>query len=416
MKVGFVKYLCNGNDYLLLDCRSAATPSRAALDAMCRREAGIGARGVVAVVAQKSSKKRPALRLRCFDTAGVEVRPSGDDLLCGARFLADLGAAQPGQWVKFDTMATEMEALAATGAGYGDRSEAHGGGDGLRAGVGAGAIEAGLDAPSAAGRTVTLRLPGVPGTYAMGNFVFFNLVTPQYVELSRDIVPVDPVELATRINRSESFAAMGGASVNFVQVAWAAAPDDTDDDSVPDRHAKWNDGEGVWEEETYRPYDRDRQVVPAAETVLPQEEGAYRTQATIQSLWGYPDDVTPAISLELGLREPAPGYAVGAAAAAIAILTAQDTEDEAVPAGENEATLADGNTGEDEAGAPDGAASASVPNPAAASAPATIEIAYPGGIYAVSATRGQDGSFAHIEVSATVLKLFEGTAQIDFLG
>ena len=305
MKMHFAKYLCNGNDYLLLDGRRCEIPSREVMAAMCERTGGAGARGVVVL---RSGDKN--IRLHCFDAAGVEVRPSGDDLLCGARFAMDVGAVNSGDRVAVDTFSGEMAFVAAP-------------------------------------EGVTLRLPDVEGVYAIDNFFFFNLITPQYVEAADDLTPIDPVELAMDINRSESFEQIGGAGVTFMQ-----------------------------------------------QVVGEEEKGDLM-----------------AVSLELGQRDASPGYAAGAVAAAIgAALMRENDGQPAFHHSRAEYNYEDYPYGDETQEEEDDDDTAPLLIRWLKRRDETLPVAvtYPAGGYTVRFSRSEEGIFKEIEVTATVRKIFEG--------
>jgi len=173
----------------------------------------------------------------------------------------------------------------------------------------------------------------------------------------------------------------------------------------------WDDGAGA-DEEPYAPYSYG--TLPEMDDRADgSADAAQSPNNTIQSMWGYPAEAIPAISLELGVRDPAPGYATGAAAVAIALQVAQGGAQEAVAA--DEPLAADSGRLWERSAHPGlrpvlRKRSPTVPTTGlAASTSLSIEIAYPGGIYTVSATPGSDGSFTRIEVFASVIRLFEGT-------
>ena len=81
----FAKYHALGNDYLVADPEFRPTVAR--VRALCDRNRGVGADGVLAFAAPQ----RAPFRLRIFNPDGSEAETSGNGLRIFARALHDLG-------------------------------------------------------------------------------------------------------------------------------------------------------------------------------------------------------------------------------------------------------------------------------------------------------------------------------------
>jgi diaminopimelate epimerase len=82
----FHKYQALGNDFVLLDMRTAAVPDPAALSALlCRRTTSIGADGLILVGPDEGG----AARMEFYNPDGSRAAMCGNGIRCVARFLRD---------------------------------------------------------------------------------------------------------------------------------------------------------------------------------------------------------------------------------------------------------------------------------------------------------------------------------------
>ena len=103
----FSKYQGLGNDFLMVDGRTAAgdawlglTPER--IQRLCDRRFGIGADGVILALPPRGDGE---LRMRIFNADGTEPEMCGNGIRCLARFLADSDGDQPGRSWQIETLA-----------------------------------------------------------------------------------------------------------------------------------------------------------------------------------------------------------------------------------------------------------------------------------------------------------------------
>jgi diaminopimelate epimerase len=89
--VKFVKMHGAGNDFLLVDGRDGDRDWSALARAMCRRNTGAGADGLLVAVRPTSE---PA-RMRLFNADGSEAENSGNGVRCFAKFVVEGGIASP---------------------------------------------------------------------------------------------------------------------------------------------------------------------------------------------------------------------------------------------------------------------------------------------------------------------------------
>lgn len=92
MNISFVKYAGCGNDFILVDDREEAFPlhSRQLIAALCNRQTGIGADGVILL--QRSS--RADFKMRILNADGTEAEMCGNGIRCLAKFAAEIGITQ----------------------------------------------------------------------------------------------------------------------------------------------------------------------------------------------------------------------------------------------------------------------------------------------------------------------------------
>ena len=103
----FSKYQGLGNDFLMVDARTAGTddwlgltPER--IQRLSDRRFGIGADGVILALPPRADGE---LRMRIFNADGSEPEMCGNGIRCLARFLADSDGDQPGRSWQIDTLA-----------------------------------------------------------------------------------------------------------------------------------------------------------------------------------------------------------------------------------------------------------------------------------------------------------------------
>ena len=103
----FSKYQGLGNDFLMVDARTAGTddwlgltPER--IQRLCDRRFGIGADGVILALPPRADGE---LRMRIFNADGSEPEMCGNGIRCLARFLADSDGDQPGRSWQIETLA-----------------------------------------------------------------------------------------------------------------------------------------------------------------------------------------------------------------------------------------------------------------------------------------------------------------------
>jgi diaminopimelate epimerase len=104
----FSKYQGLGNDFLLLDGRTATDPddslglTPAWVQHLCDRRFGVGGDGVILALPPNAGGE---LRMRIFNADGSEPEMCGNGIRCLARFLADRDGDGPGRTWQIDTLA-----------------------------------------------------------------------------------------------------------------------------------------------------------------------------------------------------------------------------------------------------------------------------------------------------------------------
>ena len=90
----FAKYQGLGNDFVLMDSRSLAQPpiSRTEAAAMCKRNFGVGADGVIFILPPDVAEAD--IRVRIFNADGSEPEMCGNGIRCVAKYLSALQGAQ----------------------------------------------------------------------------------------------------------------------------------------------------------------------------------------------------------------------------------------------------------------------------------------------------------------------------------
>jgi diaminopimelate epimerase len=104
----FSKYQGLGNDFLMLDGRSAAIGdgcmglSQERIQRLCDRRFGVGGDGVILALPPREGGE---LRMRIFNADGSEPEMCGNGIRCLARFLADSDGDGPGRQWQIETLA-----------------------------------------------------------------------------------------------------------------------------------------------------------------------------------------------------------------------------------------------------------------------------------------------------------------------
>src|SRR3972149_1545377 len=98
----FVKFHGIGNDFILVDARRIDRDWPALARAMCHRNLGVGADGLIIALPSKVAHAR----MRIFNPDGSEAEMCGNGIRCFARFLLEDGILHP------DTRSLTVETLA----------------------------------------------------------------------------------------------------------------------------------------------------------------------------------------------------------------------------------------------------------------------------------------------------------------
>jgi diaminopimelate epimerase len=96
----FVKLQATGNDFVLIDARRMKRDWSALAKAMCHRNFGVGADGLLLILASKVAD----FYMRMFNPDGSEAEACGNGLRCAARYAEDNGLAK-GPEIKIETPA-----------------------------------------------------------------------------------------------------------------------------------------------------------------------------------------------------------------------------------------------------------------------------------------------------------------------
>lgn len=100
----FAKYQGAGNDFILIDDRTAQFPlDKAYIAHLCHRKFGIGADGLILL--------QNPLRMRIFNSDGREAESCGNGLRCLGRFLLDLGFPKKPHQIKTHDRTVEISYL-----------------------------------------------------------------------------------------------------------------------------------------------------------------------------------------------------------------------------------------------------------------------------------------------------------------
>lgn len=104
----FRKYHGLGNDFILIDNRETVDPVLSALQAsaICDRNTGVGADGVIFLLPPKQKSSHFSMRL--YNSDGTEPEMCGNGIRCLARFASDLGMSAADNKYVVDTLAGEI--------------------------------------------------------------------------------------------------------------------------------------------------------------------------------------------------------------------------------------------------------------------------------------------------------------------
>ncbi|HWO74039.1 MAG TPA: diaminopimelate epimerase [Dehalococcoidia bacterium] len=101
----FAKYHGAGNDFILVDARGIERDWGALAAAICERNTGAGADGLILALASSGAH----VRMRLFNADGSEAEMSGNGVRCFAKFVVEQGIAKPdGDDLRVETAAGEI--------------------------------------------------------------------------------------------------------------------------------------------------------------------------------------------------------------------------------------------------------------------------------------------------------------------
>jgi diaminopimelate epimerase len=193
MKVRFIKMSGAGNDFICLDNRSGKLRlSKRQREALCHRQMGIGADGLLILEKPRKSSSSD-FRMRYYNADGGEAEMCGNGARCFARFIRTVaGWRRPS--VRFDTPAGPIEARFIDSTGK--KGEI---------------VEVELTRPEWPPGEVAIRMPGLPNP-----LYTLNTGVPHAVLFVDDIEDIDIRESGAAIRYHARFAP-AGTNVNFVQ-------------------------------------------------------------------------------------------------------------------------------------------------------------------------------------------------------
>ncbi len=98
MALSFSKYQGAGNDFILVDDRSASFPLTNAflIQQLCHRRLGIGADGLILL----QNSERASFRMRVFNSDGKEAAMCGNGIRCLVQYLRNLGFRDEMFWIE----------------------------------------------------------------------------------------------------------------------------------------------------------------------------------------------------------------------------------------------------------------------------------------------------------------------------
>jgi diaminopimelate epimerase len=172
----FYKYQGTGNDFILIDDRTATFPVlQERIAALCHRRFGIGADGLILL----RSHAEYDFEMVYFNADGAEGSMCGNGGRCTVRFAHDLGL-----------FAEHTSFLAVDGP-----HEA-----------------------TATADTIRLKMSPVQGIDRHPAYDFLNTGSPHYVAYVEDLDQTDVVGVGRAVRYGDAFSPMGGTNVNFVEV------------------------------------------------------------------------------------------------------------------------------------------------------------------------------------------------------
>lgn len=175
MKIHFSKYHGAGNDFIIIDNRTHCfTPSQELVSALCNRNLGIGADGLILLETREET-----LLMRYFNSDGNEATMCGNGGRCFARFAFTLGLTSKA--ILFNGIDGSHTALI-------------------------------LD-----NHEVRLRMRNVEQIELIDDSYFIDTGSPHYISFVRDLKAVD-VNREGRLIRQSVNIQNGGTNVNFVQI------------------------------------------------------------------------------------------------------------------------------------------------------------------------------------------------------
>src|SRR4030065_491877 len=89
--MNFVKMQGTGNDFLLVETDDEGRDWGALAQAMCERHYGVGADGLMLVLASQAAD----VRMRLFNADGSEAEVSGNGVRCLVKYVIERGLARP---------------------------------------------------------------------------------------------------------------------------------------------------------------------------------------------------------------------------------------------------------------------------------------------------------------------------------
>jgi diaminopimelate epimerase len=172
----FYKYQGTGNDFIMIDDRTAQFPvNQALIERLCHRRFGIGADGLILL----QNAEGYDFKMVYFNADGREGSMCGNGGRCTVRFAQDLGI--------FEDSTTFL------------------------------AVDGTHKAVACEGE-IFLKMGDVFDIQQFDNYFFMNTGSPHHVAFVEDLDQTDAVAEGQQIRYSPTYEAQGGTNVNFVQV------------------------------------------------------------------------------------------------------------------------------------------------------------------------------------------------------
>lgn len=176
MNIPFYKYQGTGNDFIMIDDRSASFPvSQELIASLCNRRFGIGADGLILL----QNAEGYDFRMVYFNADGGEGSMCGNGGRCVVRFAHDLGL-----------FSTDTSFIAVDGPHEGNASA----------------------------DIIRLKMSPVTQVEEHSDYDFMNTGSPHYVTYVDDIKEVDVVGIGKDIRYGSVFGPVGGTNVNFIEI------------------------------------------------------------------------------------------------------------------------------------------------------------------------------------------------------